>query len=240
MDENERKRVKKKILQTAPTRWWGDDFDVRFYLISKLSMIKNSTVLDVGGGIGIILSEMDVSNTKINLDSSFSDLKICKTVDPKIQNVCASMTNLPFKKNIFDTVICSHLLEVAKEIDLSLGNERTYPTIHNTLKEIQRVLDDAGKFFITTPNNAYYKTIKLTYNELRLQLEAVFANFQIVFYNTYPKIGEKYRKINFANTIPKIKSRMLGKNIIASLCKTESQNNYSVSFYIEGKPKDRN
>lgn len=239
MDENQRRRIKAKILQIIPTRWWGDDFDVRFYLISKISKIKDSTVLDVGGGIGIILSEMNSSNRKINLDSSFVDLKICKIVDPTIQNICASMTNLPFRNNVFDVVICSHLLEVAKEIDLDLGNKHAYFTVQNVLKEMQRVLCPVGKFFITTPNNAYYKSIKLTYHELKMQLSTVFSNFQILFYNTYPKISGRYRKLNFANTIPKIRAKVLGKDVLASLCKTKSQNNYSVSFYIEGRSRDQ-
>jgi len=234
MNEHDRIRIKNKIVDIAQSRWWGDDFDVRFYLISRVSTIKNSTILDVGGGMGIILSEMDTTNMKVNVDTSIADLKLCKTVDPKIQNICASMTNLPFRNDVFDIVICSHLLEVAKEIDLNLGMNM-HSTVYTVLKEIHRVLGPTGKYFITTPNNAYYKTIKLTYNELRSQLDMIFSNFQILFYNTYPRISRRYRKLNFANTIPKIKSRILKRSILDSLCKTKSKNNYSVSFYIEGK-----
>jgi ubiquinone/menaquinone biosynthesis C-methylase UbiE len=234
MNEYDRIRIKNKMI--AQSRWWGDDFDVRFYLLSKVSTIKNSIILDVGGGIGIILSEMNSSNTKINVDLSFADLKTCKTIDPKIHNICASMTNLPFKNAVFDIVICSHLLEVAKTLDLNLEKERTSPIVQTVLKEIHRVLNSTGKYFITTQNNAYFKTTtRLTYNELKLHLDRIFSNFQILFYNTYPRISSRYRKLNFANTIPKVKSRILRRSILDSLCKTKSKNNYSVTFYIEGK-----
>ena len=34
---NERNRIKSKILKYNTNRWWGDDFDVRFFLISKIT-----------------------------------------------------------------------------------------------------------------------------------------------------------------------------------------------------------
>ena len=32
--------IKKKIYQFDAKKWWGDDFDVRFYLISKIKFEK--------------------------------------------------------------------------------------------------------------------------------------------------------------------------------------------------------
>lgn len=80
LNKTECSRIKKKILQVDPTRYWGDDFDVRYYLISKLKTLKNKSILDVGGGIGIVSLELDKSNVRINLDLSFQDLKKCKTL----------------------------------------------------------------------------------------------------------------------------------------------------------------
>ena len=115
MDTNEIYRIKQKIMKSDPSKFWGDEFDIRFYLISKLKDINNCRILDVGGGIGILCSEMAQNNLRINLDSSFSDLKTCSgKIDSKIQNVCGSMETLPFKENYFDVVICSHLIEIAK------------------------------------------------------------------------------------------------------------------------------
>jgi len=240
MKDSEFLRIKQKIVKIEPTRYWGDDFDVRFYVASQITNLKNKSILDVGGGIGIISSIMNKSNLRINLDSSLEDLKICKNkTDDKIENICASMTYLPFKNHSFDHVNCCHLLEIAKLIDIEKNKGKTdgkkvYPTIEKTLQEIFRVLKSTGTGFLTTPNNAYYKTTKLTFNELSDAILPVFPKAKIFFYNTYPKISNKYRKLNMANVIPKLKSRLSGKNnVINSLLSSKSQNNYSVSFLVE-------
>ena len=67
MKNSEFKRIKEKILTIDSKRWWGDDYDVRFYLVHQLHKINNKIILDVGGGIGIISSELDKNNFRINL-----------------------------------------------------------------------------------------------------------------------------------------------------------------------------
>lgn len=234
-------RIKKKIFTIDPKRWWGDDFDVRFYLIAKLQELANKKVLDIGGGIGIISSEIPQNNLRINLDLSFKDLIMCKKInDKKIQNVCGSMTHLPFREEYFDHVIAANILEVGKENDLKndIENNNGFISIHKTINEIHRVIKKEGVVYFTTPNNEYYKTIKLTYNELKNSIMSCFTEFKISFYNTYPKLHKKYRKLNMANIIPKLLSKIKKKeSIIDSLCKTKSQNNYSVSFFVEARKK---
>jgi ubiquinone/menaquinone biosynthesis C-methylase UbiE len=237
----ESSRIKNKIKSADIDRWWGDDFDVRFYLISKIKHFQKKIILDVGGGIGIISSEINDDNIRINLDLSFNDLKICqKNIDKKINVVCGSMTNLPFKEGIFDVIICSNLLEEAKKIDIqeerniekSLSN---YPTIEKTLEEIRNILKKNGVLYLTTPNNKYYNTIKLTFQELNYTLNKKFSEVKIYFFNTYPKLGNN-RKLNFANIIPKLKSKTTNPDkIIQKLVKTKSRHDYSVSFYVEAK-----
>ena len=88
MNSSEQNRIKSKIISIDSNRWWGDDFDVRFYLSSLIKKISKKRVLDLGGGIGIISSEINKSNYRINLDSSFLDLKTCKNqLDFKINNL---------------------------------------------------------------------------------------------------------------------------------------------------------
>lgn len=241
MTESKRNRIKQKILDINSERWWGDNYDVRFYLTSKLQKIKKKSILDVGGGIGIILSELDESNFRINLDSSFNDLKICKNTDYRIQNICGSMTNLPFINEFVDCIICSHLLEIAKQNDIEkkliqTNSDNKYPTVQKTISEIYRVLKQNGMLFLTTPNNEYYRTIKFTFGELENAILPLFSEAKIFFFNTYPKISKKYRKLNMANLVPKIRSKLLNDDdVIKSLIKTTSENNYSVSFYVEAK-----
>jgi len=148
------------------------------------------------------------------------------------------MTHLPFKEEFFDYVIAAHILEVGKENDLKKEDTqlKSFPTINETIREIRRITKKNGEVFFTTPNNEYYKTIKLTYSELKNSITPYFNEVKIFFYNTYPKLHKKSRKLNMANIMPKILSK-IKKNelIIDSLCKTKSQNNYSVSFFVEAK-----
>ena len=140
MKNSEFKRIKQKIQQVDPIRWWGDDYDVRFYLVSKIKKINHQMILDIGGGIGIISSEINSNNTRINVDFSFSDLVTCKNkVDSNIETVCASMTNLPFINGIFDSIICANILEVGKSQDIKLNNikqNNLLVKVHNFIKLI--------------------------------------------------------------------------------------------------------
>ena len=239
-------RIKKKIHEQDSKKWWGDDFDVRFYLISKIKNLKNKSVLDLGGGIGIICSEMDISNFRINMDSSFKDLKTCNYQEPKIQNICASMTHLPFDRNSFDCIICSHLLEVAKSLDIK--NQKTeknndvtsYPTVEKTLEEIHRVMKDNADLYLTTPNNSRYKSTKLDYYELKKALQNHFPKFLLSFYNTYPRLSKQNRKFDLANIIPKLTSKLRNSDKIRqSLLKKDlGKEMNSVSFYVEASKNE--
>jgi ubiquinone/menaquinone biosynthesis C-methylase UbiE len=234
--------IKEKILQIDPKRWWGDDFDVRFFLISKLNKINKKIILDVGGGIGIISGELNNDNIKINLDRSISDLKKCKIHTPEINNICASITHLPIKENSIDVVIGASVLEYAKSYDLKNNYQikkkstTIYPSIEKTLSNIYQSLKKDGKFFLTTPNNKYYKTEKIDYFELKESISNNFNNFQIFFFNTHKVINKKYPKLNLTNVIPKLKSKIENREKILNslLKKDEGQNIHSVSFFVEG------
>jgi len=242
MDKSEFKRIKEKIRKIDPGRWWGDDYDVRFYLVHKLKQIKNKSVLDIGGGIGIISSEMDKSNFRINLDSSFDDLKKCKNdVDSDIETICASMTNLPFIEQSFDYLICANVLEVVKSNDIKSNNIQSensvnlYPNVNKVLTESNRILNSKGVLSITTPNNAYYKGNKMNYHELKKAIENIFSEHKLWFYNTFPKLSNKSRKLNLANVIPKFMSKTLSGDAIMKKMLVSDSNieKSSVSFYIE-------
>lgn len=242
MKNSEFKRIKQKIKQVDPIRWWGDDYDVRFYLVSKIKKINHQMILDIGGGIGIISSEINSNNTRINVDLSFSDLITCKNkVDSNIEPVCASMTNLPFIDGIFDSIICANILEVGKSQDIKLNNikqnnsTKYFPTVKNILENAHSVLKNDGLLYITTPNNAYFKGNKMSYNELKYILENIFSEHKLWFYNTFRKLSNTNRKLNFANIFPKIMSKTMNdENIMKKLLKKdEGIEKYSVWFYVE-------
>jgi ubiquinone/menaquinone biosynthesis C-methylase UbiE len=236
MTNIELKRIKTKIQSIDPQRWWGDDFDVRFYLISRLKEFKDLEILDVGGGIGITSSEIDSSNRRINLDMNVKDLSLClQKNDKDIHNVCGTSDCLPFRDMVFDIVVCAHLIELLKEHDLKKNSgSLDIPSIRKLMDEIFRVLKKNGKLFLTTPNNAYYKTTKISIDELRNAIFPHFPNAKIFFYNTYPRLSRKKRKLNMANVIPKISAKFINSNkVLKNLLKKHSINSYSVSFFVE-------
>lgn len=238
---SERDRIKKKIFEINPKRWKADNFDVRYFLIFKLKNIEKQKILDTGGGVGIILSELDKNNYRVNLDLSFNDLKNCiQNVDPEINPVCASITHLPFKQEIFDIVISSHVIELAKLIDVNQktkgGNDSK--NVNLLIHENHRVLKNGGKMFLTTPNFEYKQSPnKLSFLELKYVLSKFFKDFKIYFYNTLPKINNN-RKLDFSNVVPKVWAKFSNPDIIIhSLLKENSKNNYSVYFYAYARKK---
>lgn len=242
MKESEFKRVKQKIQNIDPHRWWGDDYDVRFYLLHKLKKLKNQKILDIGGGIGIISSELDKTNFRVNLDSSFNDLLTSKnTVDPEVEIICASMTHLPFSNEKFDSVICANILEVAKSLDIKCNKidenkySNSFPNIESILSESNRIMTKNGKLFVTTPNNEYFQAGKMSYMELKNSLKKTFSNFSLWFYNSYPRISKKYRKLNFANIFPKFLAKINNdESIFEKMLKPDKGfKEYSVWFYVE-------
>ena len=227
-------------MSVEPSRYWGDDFDVRYYAVSKLKEIKNSIILDAGGGIGIISSEIDGSNHRVNLDLNFKELKICKDkIDNKIENVNGVMDFLPFKDSTFDHIVCCHVLDSGKAIDLKnnktlTGKVNRYPTVEIILGEFSRILKSEGRLTLTVPNNAYYKAAALEYEELKIALDVSFPNHVLYLFNTLPKIGTN-RKMNLANTFPKISSKIFGRKTSLERLAVKDDNNsrYSISFYVE-------
>jgi hypothetical protein len=237
----DRKKIIIKIKELSSKNWWGDEFDVRFYLLSKIKLIKNKSILDIGGGIGIISSEISPNNFIVNLDSSFNDLKLCQNNFPNVNVICGSMTNLPFKEKSFDVVVCAHLLEIAKSLDLNSKNQLNqnegakFPTVKKTLGEIKKSISKKGKIFLTTPNNVRYQSSKLNYHELKNAIKEDFSKYEIYFYNIFPKFGKKNRKLNMANVLPKIFSKIFDDEKILQLLLSKDSGNEknSVSFYVE-------
>ena len=79
----------------------------------------------------------------------------------------------------------------------------------------------------------------LTYHELKTAIKEYFPNFSLKFYNTFPKLSSKYRKMNLANSIPKIMIKIKNpKKVLSSLIKDDNGiAKNSVSFYLEAIKK---
>lgn len=237
---SERLRIQKKFFSIDPTKWKSDDFDVRYYLLFQLRDIRNAKTLDVGGGIGLVSSELSDSNQRTVVDLSISALQICMTkTDPKINVVCASMTNLPFKKDCFDLVIHSNTIALAKTMDENISStDKKISNVKKTFSDAKYVIKNDGMLFLTTANNAYYgKGNKFSYDELKYELTSAFSFVKIMFYNTY-STNRKNRKLDISNLLPKVKSRFLNDDkIIYDLIKKESKNNFSKNFFCICRPE---
>jgi len=192
----------------------------------------------------VISSELDKSNFCLNLDISYKDLEKCKNSFGNSINVLnASMTNISLTEKSFDYVICSHIIEYAKSLDIEneqvIKNEiNEFPTVTKVLEEAYRILKPNGTLLLTTANNSYYKSVKLTYNELKTHLRKNFEEYSLFLYNTYPHTSSKNRKLNMANIVPKIMSKLKNRDTIIKqslIKKDNSIDQYSVSFFVEAR-----
>ena len=115
------------------------------------------------------------------------------------------------------------------------NSTKYFPTVKNILENARSVLKNDGLLYITTPNNAYFKGNKMSYNELKYILENIFSGHKLWFYNTFRKLSNTNRKLNFANIFPKIMGKTMNdENIMKKLLKKdEGIAKYSVWFYVE-------
>ena len=120
-------RLAREFNVTRVFTWnWTDNF------IEKLE--KNALVLDIGCGNG---RNMIYKSVKIfGLDISINQLSQKKLKD---NLVCANMTNLPYKNNVFDHIICIATFHHLPTEESRLG----------ALKEIKRVLKWEGRILLS-------------------------------------------------------------------------------------------
>ena len=127
---------------------------------------------------------------------------------------------------------------IKNKLDIKKNIISEYPHVEKSLLEINRVLKNGGILFLVTPNNFYYKSYMLNYDELNKAMQNHFIDYTISLYNTFPKLSKKYRKLNLANIIPKILSKFINEEKLINdvlIRKKIGKNKYSVSFYVEAK-----
>lgn len=98
--------------------------------------VNSKKILDLGCGEGefIALSPKRI----VGVDSNKKSILSCKK--KKLRATLASAARLPFKKDSFDGIHCSHLIE------------HLYPhEAHKMLSEVSRVLKKDGIFVLSTP-----------------------------------------------------------------------------------------
>lgn len=117
------------------------------FLSALFPDLKNKQILDLGCGKGmvgyLIRIQRDLTNSKlIGMDISEALLAFTKKYNIYDKLIRGDLTKeLPFKKNSFDVVICSEVIEHMKK---RIGE--------HLLDEIERIVAKNGRVIITTPN----------------------------------------------------------------------------------------
>jgi len=222
--------VKSKYLSIDHKLWWGDDLDVRFYLLKNLMQIKNRKILDIGCNVGITLSFLDKSNSIYGIDIDKYCVSKAKKLNPFASVYQGSMQTLPYDSDSFDIVV---MMNVIPYYDFSVPKEDKENFIDNTFAEVNRVLKKHGTLYLTTPNGSspHYKNRKICVDELEQHL--LEYKFTIQGWNSIkavlPFFPLKYRYIP-----PKLLCNFsyVWKNLIKNMDENISESKY---FYIEAQ-----
>lgn len=120
--------------------------NTKFSQMKKHLISKNTRILDIGAGPGCFLSlvEKDFKLAVVS-DISFAQLNFAKDKINKINCITCDANKLPFKKESFDYIILSEVIE-------HLPKESS----QNILKSIHKLLKPSGRLILTTPN---YKSL---------------------------------------------------------------------------------
>lgn len=229
---NFHRKVKTKYLSIAPKLWWGDDLDVRFYLLKILMKIKNKKILDIGCNIGITLSFLDQSNELHGIEIDSYCVKEAKKLNPYANFFQGSMEKLPYDDKSMDIVI---MMNVLPYYDFYIDEHSKNQFISDTLNEVHRVLKDDGVLYFTTPNgeSIHYKGAKATLENVVNTLKNF--NADIKGWNDikpiFPFLSKRYKYIP-----PKFLCRF--EFIWERLVNRMNNNiNSSKYFYVEAKKK---
>ena len=124
---------------------WNEMEDSTISLIKEFSK-KGDKILDVGVGLGRLLSKVDLED-KYGMDISTGYLKVSSK---KGINVCYSLIeDIPYKENMFDIVTCTDVLEHVLDLN-------------NCVKNILSVLKPGGYFILRVP---YKEDLEVYVNE---------------------------------------------------------------------------
>lgn len=175
------KKVEKNF-KLAPYFWWGDYIDVRFFLAYQVSKEKKKKILDIGCGAGIILSMASDSCFKCGIDIDLVSLNYAKTIVPNGYFFKSKASFLPFKDNVFEIILLSHLLG-------EINDKKEKEII---MKEVYRCLKQNGLLLITNTNRdnfitGRFRDKKLSLKELKeLVLKEDFEIKSIIGWNPIP------------------------------------------------------
>lgn len=167
-----------------------------------IGSLSGKKVLDAGCGRGNLsylahengfdVTAIDLSKSSLKDSSFLFDWAGCD-----ISLVEASLTDLPFEENEFDSVICSDVLEHV-------------PDAKKAMSEIRRVLKPGGRLVLTVPNP---NTFDLFYEKFALRVLPEKKQIPIAYKRHYGLTDEEIEKFGWAQkeTYPHCQDFTLGK-----------------------------
>ncbi len=114
--------------------------------LNKIRKYLSGKCLDVGCGNGLLTSQLNKITPTIGLDISEIAIKKARKKYPKIKFVKGYVTELPFKKNQFDCIFASELVEHIQDTEAMFY-------------EFKRVLKKRGYLIIKTPQLTMLKNL---------------------------------------------------------------------------------
>lgn len=132
--------------------WWGTFNDVRFLMLKLLQRKKNKIILDIGGGIGSMSNNINISNHNeiYSIDIDSDKINIAKKnnfSNPHGQYIYHDLNQeLPYNSEKFDIIFLANNLPGFDFEKLNKDNELKF------YKELERILKPNGKIYLSTPN----------------------------------------------------------------------------------------
>ncbi len=182
----------------------------------KEIILKNirGICLEVGCGDGIWTSILkDRCKMLVSFDLSEYRVKNVYKTNPSIKFVVCDARRLPFKENIFNTVVA---LEVIEHLPATKDHIKF-------LSEVKRVLSPSGRFLISTPNRPIYRLYKKITKDRDLThfSELSYYQFKRILKDFFPSvvIYGKFGWISFLYKLPLVRRihRLLSR--LVPICK---------------------
>lgn len=186
--------------------------------LNLLSKLSGETVLDVGCGVGLL--DVLINENVVSLDISKEDLLELKKIK-KYGIVRGDACVLPFKKDTFDIIMCTQVLQYVS-------------SPYKALVEMNRVLKEEGRLILFLPNNhSLFRIWNLVRHNnvikifLHLKAEPELNKF------TLRQINNLINKSGF--TVEKIEGFNIGLNYLLVLYKTVFTSKLEGIFNFEKK-----
>ncbi len=129
---------------------------LRAWLVEVASLKPGMRVLDICTGTGEVAAAVRARHgeevTVVGADFSEGMLKKAKQKDPHVLWVQADVTNLPFKSNRFDVVLCAYGFYELKDDQKE-----------DALREARRVLSPKGRFLMMEHEEPPHPVIRFLY-----------------------------------------------------------------------------